>query len=62
MAIKFEMKPGYEVTEEIRSIASRYDFYYMYIDNYGQMKEAEYANNEIKDELKTLGVEKFSRE
>jgi hypothetical protein len=61
MAIKFTMKPGFEVTEEIKNIANRYDFYYRYIENYGQMVDQERANDKIKDQLTELGVEKFEQ-
>lgn len=50
------MKEGYQITDEIKKIAKNYDFYYYYIDNYGQMKEAEYRNNEIMKKLKELNV------
>ena len=54
--MKIIMKEGYEITDEIKKIAKNYDFYYYYIDNYGQMKEAEYRNNEIMKKLKELNV------
>jgi outer membrane receptor for Fe3+-dicitrate len=54
--MKITMKEGYEITEEIENIAKYYDFNYYYIDNYGQMKEAEYKNNEIMNKLKELNV------
>ena len=54
--MKITMKEGYEITEEIENIAKYYDFNYYYIDNYGQMKEAEYKNNEIMIKLKELNV------
>ena len=54
-----EMKQGFEITEEIQQIASGYDFYTCYIDNYGQMKQAEEKNRSIMDRLKELGVEKI---
>ena len=54
--MKITMKEGYEITEEIKNIAKYYDFNYYYIDNYGQMKEAEYKNNEIMNKLKELNV------
>ena len=50
------MKEGFEITEEIEQIASGYDFNYRYIDNYGQMKEAEEKNTAIMSKLKELGV------
>ena len=50
------MKEGYEITEEILNLYKQYDFNYYYIDNYGQMKEAEYKNNEIMNKLKELNV------
>ena len=50
------MKEGYEITEEIENLYRQYDFYSSYIDNYGQMKEAEYKNNEIMIKLKELNV------
>lgn len=54
--MKITMKEGYQITEEIQNIAKYYDFNYYYIDNYGQMKEAEYKNNEIMIKLKELNV------
>jgi len=36
-----EMEEGFELTQEIKDMARGYDAYYMYIDNYGQMKDAE---------------------
>jgi hypothetical protein len=56
-----EMKPGFEITEEIQKIASGYDFYTCYIDNYGQMKQAEEKNKSIMDRLNELGVEKLKK-
>jgi hypothetical protein len=53
------MKSGFEITEEIQNIAKGYDFYTCYIDNYGQMKEAEYKNEAIMEKLKQLNVEKL---
>ena len=50
------MKEGFEITEEIEQIAKCYDFNYRYIDNYGQMKEAEEKNTAIIIKLKELGV------
>jgi hypothetical protein len=57
--MKIIMKEGFEITEEIQNIASGYDFHTCYIDNYGQMKEAEYKNESIMDKLKILNVEKL---
>lgn len=54
--MKIEMKQGFEITEEIERIAKGYDFNYRYIDNYGQMKEAEEKNTAIIIKLKELGV------
>jgi len=51
------MKEGFEVTQEILDLANGYDVYYRYIDNYGDMKEAESKNNKILEKLKPLGVE-----
>ena len=53
------MKEGYELTEEIEKISRGYDKYYLYIDNYGQMKDAENKNSLIKKKLKELNVEKL---
>jgi hypothetical protein len=58
--MKIEMKPGFEITEEIKKIASGYDFYSCYIDNYGQMKEAEEKNEAIMSKLNELGVNKLN--
>ena len=57
--MKIIMKAGFEITEEIEKIARGYDFHTCYIDNYGQMKEAEYKNEAIMDKLKILNVEKL---
>jgi hypothetical protein len=57
--MKIIMKAGFEITEEIEKIASGYDFHTMYIDNYSQMKDAEYKNEAIMDKLKELNVEKL---
>ena len=54
------MKEGFEVTQEILDLANGYDVYYMYIDNYGQMKEAQYKNYAILEKLKPLGVERIT--
>ena len=54
-----EMKPGFDLTEEIQNIAKGYDFHTCYIDNYGQMKDAEEKNRVIMDKLKELNVEKL---
>jgi hypothetical protein len=53
------MKEGFEVTQEILDLSRGYDVYYRYIDNYGDMKEAEYKNNAILEKLKPLGVERI---
>jgi hypothetical protein len=57
--MKIIMKAGFEITEEIQNIARGYDFHTCYIDNYGQMKEAEYKNEAIMDKLKILNVDKL---
>ena len=59
--MRIEMKEGYEITEEIMQIAKGYNFYACYIDNYTQMKEAEYKNSEIMEKLKELGVLKLKQ-
>jgi hypothetical protein len=53
------MKEGFEVTPEIIDLAMGYDVYSMYIDNYGQMKEAEAKNKAILEKLKPMGVERI---
>ena len=53
------MKEGFEVTQEILDLAKGYDVYYRYIDNYGQMQEAETKNAIILEKLKPLGVERI---
>jgi hypothetical protein len=53
------MKEGFEVTQEILDLSRGYDVYYRYIDNYGDMKDAEYKNNAILEKLKPLGVERI---
>ena len=58
--MKIEMKPGFEITEEIQEIASGYDFYSCYIDNYTQMKQAESKNEAIMKKLTELGVNKLN--
>jgi len=60
--MKIIMKEGYYITDEIENIAKYYDFNYYYIDNYGQMKEAEYKNNEIMIKLKELNVLEINNE
>lgn len=59
--MKIEMKPGFEITEEIQKIASGYDFHTCYIDSYTQMKQAEERNESIMSKLKELGVEKLNK-
>jgi hypothetical protein len=54
------MKEGLEVTQEIKDLARGYDVYYRYIDNYGQMKDAESKNYEIMRKLRPLGVERIT--
>jgi hypothetical protein len=54
------MKEGLEVTQEIKDLARGYDVYYRYIDNYGQMKDAESKNYEIMGKLRPLGVERIT--
>ena len=58
--MKIEMKPGFDITEEIQQIASGYDFYSCYIDNYTQMKQAEEKNEIIMEKLRELGVNKLN--
>ena len=58
--MKIEMKPGFEITEEIQQIASGYDFHTCYIDDYTQMKEAEERNEIIMEKLRELGVNKLN--
>ena len=58
--MKIEMKLGFEITEEIQKIASGYDFYSCYIDNYTQMKQAEEKNEIIMEKLRELGVNKLN--
>ncbi len=55
------MREGSQLTEEIQNIAYGYDFNTMYIDNYGQMKDAEGKNESIMKTLSELGVEKLER-
>lgn len=59
--MKIEMKPGFEITEEIQKIASGYDFHTCYIDSYTQMKQAEERNEAIISKLNELGVEKINK-
>jgi hypothetical protein len=59
MKKKFNMKDGYQVTDEIVSELYNYDFHTNYIDSYTQMKEAEEANENIKQRLSELGVISF---
>lgn len=54
--MKIEMKDGFEITEEIQTIAKGYDLFSCYIDNYTQMKQAEENNTAIMDKLRELGV------
>ena len=58
--MKIEMKQGFEITEEIQKIASGYDFYSCYIDNYTQMQVAEERNEAIMEKLRELGVNKLN--
>jgi len=60
--MKIIMKEGYEITEEIENLYRQYNFYSSYIDNYGQMKEAEHKNNEIMIKLKELNVLEINNE
>ena len=60
--MKIEMKPGFEITEEIQKIASDYDFNTCYIDSYTQMKQAESKNEAIMSKLRELGVEKLNKQ
>ena len=53
------MEEGLEVTQEIKDLARGYDVYFRYIDNYGQMKDAEYKNSEIMEKLRPLGVKRI---
>ena len=57
--MKIIMKAGFDLTEEIQNIARGYDFHTCYIDNYGQMKDAEEKNRIIMDKLKQLNVDKL---
>ena len=50
------MKDGFEITEEIQTIAKGYDLFTCYIENYTQMKQAEESNTAIMDKLRKLGV------
>jgi len=59
--MKIEMEEGFELTQEIKDLARGYDVYYRYIDSYGQMKEAEYKNNEIMKKLLPLGVKRITQ-
>lgn len=55
----FIMEEGFEVTQEIRDLARGYDVYFRYIDNYGQMCDAEKRNEEIMEKLRPLGVKRI---
>jgi hypothetical protein len=59
--MKIEMNENFEITEEIIKIASGYDFYTSYIDNYGQMMEAKEKNTKIMVRLNDLGVKTLKR-
>ena len=59
--MQIKMKDGYELTEEIKNIALGYDFYTMYIDNYGQMIKAQEDNKAIMNKIKALGVESLKK-
>ena len=54
--MKIIMKEGYEITDEILNLYKQIDFNYFYIDDYGQMKEAELKNKQIVEKLKKLNV------
>jgi hypothetical protein len=49
-------------TEEIINIARGYDFYTCYIENYGQMKQADERNDAIMKKLEELGVERIHKD
>lgn len=53
------MEEGLEVTQEIKDLARGYDVFFRYIDNYGQMEDAESKNNEIMEKLRPLGVKQI---
>ena len=57
--MKIIMKEGYEITEEIKKIATGYNVYYYYIENYSQREEAEENNKKIMEQLKSLSVLKI---
>jgi hypothetical protein len=57
--MKIIMQNELEVTQEIKDLAIGYDAYYMYIDNYGQMAEAQNKNEIIMAKLRPLGVERI---
>ena len=59
--MKIEMNENFEITEEIIKIASGYDFYTSYIDNYGQMMEAKEKNTKIMIKLNDLGVKTLNK-
>lgn len=50
-----------ETISKILNLLNRYDFYYLYIDNYGQMMEQKEKNVKIESELRELGVTKFNK-
>lgn len=54
--MKIIMQEGYEITDEIKNLYKQIDFNYFYIDNYGQMKEAELKNKQLIEKLKNLNV------
>lgn len=59
--IKGNWNEDAETINQIMLLLNRYDFYYLYIDNYGQMMEQKEKNNKIARELKELGVIDFRK-
>lgn len=55
LRIETENKTMQDIAQElIDRLMCGYDEYYMYIDNYKQMKQAEQRNNEIEDEVASI--------
>jgi hypothetical protein len=60
-AINGDWSEDAETVSKIIELLDSYDFYWRYIDNYGQMMDQKAKNNKIEVELKHLGVDKFER-
>jgi hypothetical protein len=60
-AINGEWSQDPETINKIIALLDSYDFYWRYIDNYGQMMDQKAKNDKIEVELRHLGVDKFEK-